>query len=152
MTDVDIDDVSSKQEDVVKKGSKGGRLGRPKKSDILAKKKGNRGLVGRPAGDTARINEFKARLLGTTGDKVITKIIEIAMNDEHPGQMAALKFAGERILPISAFEAAKQGGSTPTIQINVSGLLGASNGLQTPVLEAEDVTDVEIKTEAGKEN
>lgn len=143
---VDIDvDVSPK-----KVGTKGGKLGRPKKSDILAKKKGNRGLVGRPAGDTARINEFKARLLGTTGDKVITKIIEIAMNDEHPGQMAALKFAGERILPISAFEAAKQGGSTPTITINVSSLLGASNGSQTPVLEAEDVTDVEVKAEAGK--
>lgn len=129
----------------VKVGPKGGRLGRPKKSDIVAKKKGNRGLVGRPAGDAARINEFKARLLGTTGDKVITKIIEIAMNDEHPGQMAALKFAGERILPISAFEAAKQGGGTPTIQINVSGLVGASSGLPEPVTYVDNVTDVEIK-------
>jgi len=128
-----------------KVGSKGGRLGRPKKSDIVSKKKGNRGLVGRPAGDAARINEFKARLLGTTGDKVITKIIEIAMNDDHPGQMAALKFAGERILPISAFEAAKQGGGTPTIQINVSGLVGASSSLPEPVIMVDDVTDVEIK-------
>jgi hypothetical protein len=128
-----------------KVGTKGGRLGRPKKSDIVAKKKGNRGLVGRPAGDAARINEFKARLLGTTGDKVITKIIEIAMNDDHPGQMAALKFAGERILPISAFEAAKQGGSTPTIQINVSGLVGPSSGLPEPVTIIDDVTDVEVK-------
>ena len=135
------DDLSTN----VKVGTKGGRLGRPKKSDIVSKKKGNRGLVGRPAGDAARINEFKARLLGTTGDKVITKIIEIAMNDEHPGQMAALKFAGERILPISAFEAAKQGGSTPTIQINVSGLLGAPSGLAEPVSMVEEVVDVEVK-------
>ena len=102
-------------------------------------------MVGRPAGDAARINEFKARLLGTTGDKVITKIIEIAMNDEHPGQMAALKFAGERILPISAFEAAKQGGGTPTIQINVSGLVGASSSLHEPITVVEDITDVEVK-------
>jgi hypothetical protein len=139
-------DVETKEDLSTKKvGSKGGRIGRPKKSDIVSKKKGNRGLVGRPAGDAARINEFKARLLGTTGDKVITKIIEIAMNDEHPGQMAALKFAGERILPISAFEAAKQGGSTPTIQINVSSLVGASSSLPEPVVVIDDVVDVEVK-------
>ena len=140
-------DVETKEDlsTTVKVGSKGGKLGRPKKADIVSKKKGNRGLVGRPAGDAARINEFKARLLGTTGDKVITKIIEIAMNDEHPGQMAALKFAGERILPMSAFEAAKQGGSTPTIQINVSGLVGASSSLPEPVTMLDDVTDVEVK-------
>lgn len=126
----------------VKVGSKGGRLGRPKKSDIVSKKKGNRGLVGRPAGDAARINEFKARLLGTTGDKVITKIIEIAMNDEHPGQMAALKFAGERILPISAFDAVKNGGQTPQISINISGL---NSPTVDTVEQVIDVTDVEVK-------
>jgi len=139
-------DVETKEDlSTPKLGPKGGRIGRPKKADIVAKKKGNRGLVGRPAGDAARINEFKARLLGTTGDKVITKIIEIAMNDDHPGQMAALKFAGERILPISAFEAAKQSGSTPTIQINVSGLVGPSSSLPEPVITIDDVTDVEVK-------
>ena len=37
-----------------------GQKGRPKKSQIAAKKKGNRGAVGRPAGDSARIAEFKA--------------------------------------------------------------------------------------------
>ena len=36
------------------------KVGRPLKKDIEAKKKGNRGKVGRPAGDAARINEFKA--------------------------------------------------------------------------------------------
>ena len=45
--------------------------GRPKKGEIVAKKKGNRGVVGRPPGDAARINEFKARLLATSGDHVI---------------------------------------------------------------------------------
>ena len=65
-------DVETKEDlSKPKLGPKGGRIGRPKKSDIVSKKKGNRGLVGRPAGDAARINEFKARLLGTTGDKVI---------------------------------------------------------------------------------
>ena len=137
--------IEVKDDVAPKVGSKGGRIGRPKKADIVAKKKGNRGVVGRPAGDAARINEFKARLLGTTGDKVITKIIEIAMNDEHPGQMAALKFAGERILPMSAFEASKASGSTPTISINISGLVGASSTLPEPVTYEDDVEDVEVK-------
>jgi len=67
------------------------KRGRPRKTEVEAKKRGNRGVVGRPPGDAARINEFKARLLATSGDKVINKIIHIALNDEHPGQMAALK-------------------------------------------------------------
>jgi len=67
------------------------KRGRPKKSEVEAKKKGNRGVRGRPPGDAARINEFKARLLATSGDKVINKVIQIAQDDEHPGQMAALK-------------------------------------------------------------
>ena len=71
--------------------------------------------------------------------------LRVAMNDEHPGQMAALKFAGERILPISAFEAAKQAGGTPTIQINVSSLVGASSSLPEPVVVVDDVVDVEVK-------
>ena len=33
--------------------------GRPRKTNIEAKKKGNRGVRGRPPGDAARINEFK---------------------------------------------------------------------------------------------
>ena len=51
------------------------KVGRPLKKDIEAKKKGNGGKVGRPAGDAARINEFKARLLGTSGDKIIEMLI-----------------------------------------------------------------------------
>lgn len=66
------------------------KLGRPKKSDIEKKKKP--GLIGRPpgSGDGARIAEFKARLLATAGDSVITKIIQTALEDGHPAQGAML--------------------------------------------------------------
>ena len=110
------------------------RVGRPPKAAIEAKK--HRGAVGRPAGDTSRINEFKARLLGTTGEKVINKIIQIGMEDGHAGQMAALKMMIDRVLPISAFEEAKEKGMTPTISINIT-------GLNQPAIEmAQDVTDI----------
>ena len=102
--------------------SKPVRKGRPPKAAIAAKKKGGRGAVGRPQGDSGRIQELKARLLATTGDKVINKIVEIAMTDGHPVQGAALKMCIDRVLPLSYFDKDKTGGSTPQISINITGI------------------------------
>jgi hypothetical protein len=114
------------------------KRGRPTKAAIAKKK--NPGIVGRPPGDAARIAEFKARLLATAGDTVITKIIETALADGHPAQGAMLKFCGERLLPLSSFDA-KSGGGTPQISINITGI--------NPTIEATEViendyTDVTI--------
>jgi hypothetical protein len=98
------------------------KLGRPLKKDIEAKKKGNRGKVGRPAGDSARIAEFKARLLGTSGDKIIETLIAKALNPDDKDNMAALKLCVDRILPVSVFDAAKNSGQSPQISINITGL------------------------------
>lgn len=98
------------------------KVGRPLKKDIEAKKKGNRGKVGRPAGDAARINEFKARLLGTSGDKIIETLIHKALDVNDKDNMAALKLCVDRLLPLSVFDAAKNSGSTPQISINITGL------------------------------
>ena len=117
------------------------KLGRPKKADIVAKKKGNRGAVGRPAGDSARIAEFKARLLGTAGDKIIRTLIEKALDPDDKDQIAALKMCVDRVLPLSAFDASKQSGGTPQISINITGLTGTVDS--TPVIEMAD--DVEYK-------
>ena len=62
------------------------------------------------------------------------KLIEIAQNDDHPGQMAALKMAVDRILPASVFEA-KKDGSRVAVNITISGLGGE-------VIDVDDVTDV----------
>jgi hypothetical protein len=107
------------------------KLGRPTKAAIAKKK--NPGVLGRPPGDAARIAEFKARLLATAGDSVITKIIETALADGHPAQGAMLKFCGERLLPLSSFEA-KSGGTAPTISINI-------NGLTQPTMQSAEVVD-----------
>lgn len=112
------------------------KLGRPKKADIQKKKKP--GVIGRPVGDAGRIAEFKARLLATAGDSVITKIIETALTDGHPSQGAMLKFCGERLLPLSSFEA-KGNNSMPQISINIT-------GINNPVIEAteQEVIDTGI--------
>lgn len=100
--------------------------GRPPKSEMTLVKNKNKNKVGRPAGDAARLNEFKARLLATGGSRILDKMIKIALDDNHPGQMAAIKMSIDRIMPMSMFESAKNGGSTPQITINVSGINSSS--------------------------
>jgi hypothetical protein len=97
------------------------RKGRPPKAAIQEKKK--RGQVGRPAGDSARIAEFKARLLSTTGQKVIDKILQTALEDGHPAQGACMKMCFDRLLPVSMFDKEANGGSgKASITINIAGL------------------------------
>ena len=55
------------------------KRGRPRKTEVEAKKK--RGVVGRPPGEAARIKEFHARLLATSGETVINTIIKKALDD-----------------------------------------------------------------------
>jgi len=121
--------------------------GRPKKGEIVAKKKGNRGVVGRPPGDAARINEFKARLLATSGDHVISKIIQIAQDDEHPGQMAALKMCMDRVLPLSYFEKDKTSGGKSAVQITITGVNGNTVISGGEEEQEGDIIDVEQHTD-----
>lgn len=118
------------------------KKGRPRKDLVESKRKP--GKVGRPAGDTHRIQELKARLLATTGDKVINKIVSIAMTDGHPVQGAALKMCIDRVLPISYFEKDKNGGSRAAVNITITGV----GGEQTVINGSDhivDVTDVEYE-------
>ena len=101
------------------------RRGRRSKAAIAARKHGGRYVLGRPPGEASRLQEFKARLMGTTGEKIIATLIRKAMDDEDKDQFAALKFCAERILPMSAFDAAKNSNSTPQVTINISGLSDA---------------------------
>ena len=116
----------------------GNKIGRPKKTDIAEIKESR--SVGRPKGEAAIINEYKLRMLNSPKSaKVLEAIYDAALNDEHKNQAAAWKLIVDRIVPVSAFEAAKQGGNTPSISINIT-------GLTAPTTEVvEDITDVEIK-------
>ena len=119
------------------------KVGRPLKKDIEAKKKGNRGKVGRPAGDAARINEFKARLLGTSGDKIIETLIHKALDPNDKDQIAALKMCVDRVLPLSMFDAAKNSGQTPQISINITSLGTPEINAGNVIESSDDVIDEE---------
>lgn len=101
-------------------------IGRPKKTEVEAKKRGSRGAVGRPKGDAAIINEYKARMLNSPKSrKVLDAIFEAALDNEHKNQAAAWKLVMDRILPVGAFEKeVMQGASRNAIQINITGVGG----------------------------
>jgi hypothetical protein len=122
------------------------KAGRPKKGEIVAKKRGSRELRGRPKGDAAIMNEYKARMLASPKSaKVLEKVFEIALNDEHAGQMAAMKLVLDRIVPASAFDTAKgNNGSAPSISINITGLTQVGTVIEQDDVEV-DITDVEVK-------
>jgi hypothetical protein len=115
------------------------KLGRPRKEDIKKAKL----PVGRPKNDTGRIAEFKQRLLGTSGENVIKKIIEIGQTDGHPGQMAALKMAVDRILPLSLFEKDSKG-QRNAIQINITGIGEAKVESTADVVDMEEDDESEL--------
>ena len=121
------------------------KRGRPRKDVIEAKRKP--GKIGRPVGDTGRIQELKARLLATTGDKVIDKIVSIAMTDGHPVQSAALKMCIDRVLPISYFEKDKNSGARPSVNITITGVGGEQTIISGSdnIDDIVDITDVEYK-------
>jgi hypothetical protein len=95
------------------------RRGRPPKAVVEAKRK--RGKVGRPQGDTGRIQEFKARLLSTTGTKVIDTVLRKALDDNDKDQVACLKMCMDRLLPVSLFEKDAKG-QRNAVTINITGL------------------------------
>lgn len=121
------------------------KRGRPKKTDIVSKKKGSRELRGRPAGDAAIINEYKARMLNSPKSaKVLESIFDAALDNDHKNQAAAWKIITDRIIPVSSFEQVKQGGNSPTISINIS-------SFGQPVVETIDnldISDVEYREDS----
>ena len=111
------------------------KIGRPKKSELKEIKESR--SVGRPKGEAAIINEYKLRMLNSPKSaKVLEAIYDAALNDEHKNQAAAWKLIVDRIVPVSAFETAKQGGGAPQISINITGLN------QPTVSTDEDIIDV----------
>ena len=90
-----------------------------------------------PKTDHQRLKELKELMIRSGGKDVAQKVIEIALNDEHPHQLVALKMCLDRTLPISLFEKDKSQRSAVTI--NITGLG------QEPIIVDEQPEDVEAK-------
>lgn len=129
------DDLAERKAFNVEKRKK--RLGRPKKSEVEKKKRGSRGQIGRPKGDAAIMNEYKARMLASPkSTKVLETILNAALDDDHKNQAAAWKIVVDRMLPVGMFEKdVMQSGGKNSISINITGV-GA-----TSIVAAEEPTD-----------
>jgi|TARA_E500000318_G_scaffold85081_1_gene80946 hypothetical protein len=121
------------------------KRGRPRKTDVVSKSKGSRGAVGRPKGDSAIINEYKARMLASPKSrKVLDAIFDAALDDEHKNQAAAWKLVMDRMLPLSYFEKDSASGRS-AVSITISGI--GSGSVETDVtpndpIEGEYTQDV----------
>jgi hypothetical protein len=90
-----------------------------------------------PKTDHQRLKELKELMIRSGGKDVAQKVIEIALNDEHPHQLVALKMCLDRTLPVSMFEKDKSQRSAVTI--NITGL-----GVEPTIID-EQPEDVEAK-------
>ena len=82
---------------------------------------------------TKRLHELKAELL--TNKKLtgfVEKMFSIAMDDDHPGQMASIKIIADRILPAQGFTMDSKKSTGVTINIT---------GLQVEKTEEKDVSE-----------
>ena len=120
--------IHSKEEKMEKRGR-----GRPKGSVKMTIQRfaDNPPLV-LPKTDHQRLKELKELMIRSGGKDVAQKVIEIALNDEHPHQLVALKMCLDRTLPVSMFEKDKSQRSAVTI--NITGL-----GEEPTIIDAEDV-------------
>ena len=96
-----------------------------------------------PKTDHQRLKELKELMIRSGGKDVAQKVIEIALNDDHPGQMAALKMCIDRTLPISMFEKDKSQRSAVTI--NITGLGEAPTIIEANAMDSTSAEDVEAK-------
>lgn len=85
--------------------------------------------------DNQRLKELKAMLLSEKGSDVVAKVINIALDDGHPGQMAALKMCMDRTLPTSMFD--KEQKQRSAVTINITGIGG----------DVKDIIDMEESNE-----
>jgi hypothetical protein len=70
-----------------------------------------------------QMSRYRAALLSNPMTlKVVEKSMEIAMDDTHSGQMAAMKLIMDRALPVMGFTMEDKHKGTGGIQINITGL------------------------------
>lgn len=134
MSDVDKRKQTKTSSDIVTTETKK-RRGRPPKDAVAtALKKSERE-------QNAIMREYRRRMLASPkSEKVLQKILDAALDDDHKGQTAAWKLVMDRLMPVSAFEKEGLGGNgRGAIQINITGVGGGVNvdGNADNVIEGE---------------
>lgn len=89
------------------------KRGRPRKSDYAE----TGGLTRRE--QSAIMTEYRRSMLASPKSaKVLHKILDAALDDDHKAQAVAWKIVADRLLPVAAFT--EESSAKPTIQVNIS--------------------------------
>ncbi len=118
--------------------------GRPSKKDLaattaVAKKPGPK------PGQATIMAEYRQRMLASPKSrKVLDKIMDSALDDEHRHQAVAWKILADRLLPLSAFDPKKGNHGGVSISINVTPVdAGAAVDAGGVVIEGETIPEEE---------
>ena len=134
-----IDDIQDEQPEPQKK-----KAGRPKGTFGLKRQiqeYARNPALALPKTDHQRLKELKDMLIKSSGKDVVEKMISIALNDNHPAQMAAIKMCVDRTLPVSMFE--KDKSQRSAVNITITGI-GAPT-VATTTIDEDDIQDIEAK-------
>jgi len=141
-TIVKIEQMDSIQDEVDQPTTEKKKAGRPKgvfKLKRQIQEYARNPALALPKTDSQRIKDLKDMLIRSSGKDVVEKMISIALNDNHPAQMAAIKMCVDRTLPVSMFE--KDKGQRSAVTINITGI-GAPT-VATTTIDAEEPKDIE---------
>jgi hypothetical protein len=109
------------------------KRGRPRKTDLAE----TAGLTRRE--QSAIMREYRSRMLASPkSEKVLQKIMDAALDDDHKAQAVAWKIIADRLLPLSGF--AEESNSRPSIQVNIS-TVGDSVNVGGTTIDGEVVND-----------
>lgn len=119
-----------------------------RKKEIAAKKQEAGRHLMSAREQTRQLHALKAELLTHNKAKsFVNKLFDIAMDDDHDGQMQAMKMVADRLLPNAGFSLDSK--KSTAVQINISGLQVSSvEGSSLPVEEkpveqADDVVSLQ---------
>ena len=108
-----------------------------RKKEIAERKKENGRHLMSAREQTRQLHELKAELLTHKNAKrFVNKLFDIAMDDDHDGQMQAMKMVADRLLPNAGFSLDSK--KSTAVQINISGLQVSS--IDTSEKEADGET------------
>jgi hypothetical protein len=81
------------------------RIGRPYNKELASNTTGKRKTLGRPKGVANALKEYQAMMVTSPKSrKVLQKILDAALDDDHKFQAAAWKIVSDRIIPVGLFD------------------------------------------------
>jgi hypothetical protein len=96
-------------------------------------------------GERKKLSEYRQWLLThKSTNTAMEKLLTIALDDDHNGQMQALKILSDRVMPISGFVAENQN-SRPSVQISITGYNDEKQSLAKDVKEPIEGTATTIE-------